>query len=132
MDPGSGRGEQLRLKYQMKEARFIYSQNTEVFLVTVCGIELLELKHADFFFLSGTGAGRGRQRERQKKRLQTKLEELKRKGFVVYVCRFGPQRHRHDSDPLTVMCESQRQGSPLKRKPLHENNALQGRGHLPI
>ena len=94
-------------------------------------MELLELKHADFFLLSGTGAGRGRQRER-KKRLQTKLEELKRKGFVVYVCRFGPQRHRHDSDPLTVMCESQRQGSPLKRKPLHENNALQGRGHLPI
>ena len=51
MDPGSGRGEQLGLKYKMKEARFVYYQNTEVFLVTVCGIELLELKHAEFFFL---------------------------------------------------------------------------------
>lgn len=84
-------------------------------------------------FSSFQGRGRGGEgREKEIKRLQTKLEALKRKGFVVYVCRFGPQRHRHDLDPLTVMCESQRQRSPLKRRPLHENNALQGRGHLPI
>ena len=80
MNPGSGRGEQLRLKYKMKEARFVYSQNTEVFLVTVCGIELLELKHADFFFLSGTGGGRARQR-RRKKKTPNEIGRIEEEGF---------------------------------------------------
>lgn len=68
------------MKYQMKEARFVYSQNTEVFLVTVCGIELLELKNADFSFLSGTGAGRGRQRERKKK-TPNEVGRIEEEGF---------------------------------------------------